>query len=389
MQETYRGLDLGLGPVENDAWLHQRVQLLLEAERPGTITLASEFTWGQMWGKQPPLAPPDEDEGDLLQLHVEAPLWRDSNASLLLKVGRQILSYGSGRLLAAREGANQRLSHDALLLSWEQQNAFKLDAFVASPVEVEPGAFDNRSHPDRIRFWSVYAVLVSPWAAGHHLDLYYIGLRDHDSIFTQPGSGAETRHTLGARLWHENGPLLYNTELMLQFGHAGERDILAGAASLGAGWEFARTSWKPVLQLRADLISGGGDRDTLHTFHPLFQANNYFNEGGFFSPSNLWNLNPLITFHPHDAVEVSVGVNFLWRFSATDGIYAPPLQELVGASPDGSRYLGTAFNAAVTWHVRQGQQFFLGYTHHGAGPSLKAAGGTDEDYFQAGIRFEF
>ena len=46
MLESYQGLDLGLGPIKDDAWVHQRVQVLLTADYEETFRLASEFTWG-------------------------------------------------------------------------------------------------------------------------------------------------------------------------------------------------------------------------------------------------------------------------------------------------------------------------------------------------------
>ncbi|MCW1924955.1 alginate export family protein [Luteolibacter arcticus] len=385
MYESYHGLDLGLGPVDDDDWIHQRVQAMFSWENDQSLRLAAELTWGRMWGKESPLAPPDEDDVDFLQLFAQGDL-TFGNDTLEIRAGRQTLYYGSGRLLAAREGANQRLAHDALVLSWQCDEHSRVDAFIASPVAVEPGAFDNVSHAGDIRFWSLYSVM--PLTRGNFLDLYYIGLRDEDSIFAEDG-GHETRHTLGARCWRETEPVILNTELIFQFGEAAGREIIAGAASLGIGYVFMDAPWRPSLQLRADAISGGDDTGTLHTFHPLFQANNYFNEGGFLSPSNLYNLNPLVALKPRENVELTFGVNFQWRFSPDDAIYGPPLQRLGGPAVDGERYLGTAFNASLAWEITSATSMFLGYTHHQAGPSLTGVGGSSVDYLQASFRQEF
>jgi hypothetical protein len=386
MYESYRGLDFGLGPVDNDDWIHQRVQAMFAWSPDSSFKLAAELTWGRMWGKESPLSPPDEDDVDFLQLFARGrvPLGDDD---LVIQAGRQTLYYGSGRLLAAREGANQRLAHDALLLSWQRNEHTRVDAFIASPVAVEPEAFDNVSHPDEVRFWSLYSTM--PLTHGNYVDLYYIGLRDEDSIFAEDG-GHETRHTIGTRLWRDgDGPWILNTELIFQFGNAAGRDILAGAASLGVGYTLADLPWSPSFQLKADAISGGDDTGTLHTFHPLFQANNYFNEGGFISPSNLYNLNPLVVFRPHEKLEFTLGVNFQWRFSPDDSVYGPPLQRLAGPAPGGERYLGTAFNASLDWKIAASTDVFLGYTRHEAGSSLTAVGGTDVNYVQASFRQEF
>jgi hypothetical protein len=384
--ETYRNLYFDLSGDGDDGWVHQRVQAMLALEHENTFQVAAELSWGDMWGRQSELGPPDQDDGDLLQLFAQGRLALGED-SLLVKMGRQTLYYGSGRLLSRREGANQRLAHDAFLLSWQRGDDIKLDAFVAAPVETRPGLFDNTSHPDERFFWSIYAVIPSPWQDGSHTDLYYIGLSDDNSGFA-PG-GRELRHTLGFRWWDETGPWIRNTEAIFQFGKAGRRDIRAGAISLGIGRLMDDAPMRPTLMLRADAISGGGGDGALNTFHPLFQANNYFNEGGFISPSNLYNINPVLMLQPHPKVSVSMGVNFQWRFSADDAIYAPPLQPIGDPAPGVDRYLGTAFNAAVTWRISDSAEFALGFTHHEAGPSLTSVGGKDVDYFQTSLRIEF
>ena len=387
MYESYHGLDFGFGPVSEDDWIHQRVQLGGTLARGQALTLGAELTWGHMWGRESPLAPPDEDEPDILQAYAEL-LLPTAGRDLRLKAGRQTLYYGSGRLLASREGANQRLSHDALLLSWQPDDQRRIDVFIAAPVEIGPGAFDNISEPGDVRFWSIYSVMPFPWMEDTHADLYYIGLRDEDSIFAVDG-GHETRHTIGTRLWKKGGPEILNSEFIAQFGEAGGRDILAGAASLGIGHVCEGLPWNPAPQLRADAISGGDEGGTIHTFHPLFQANNYFNEGGFLSPSNLFNVNPLVTLTPREGLTLRLGVNFQWIASTRDAIYAPPLQRLATPVPGGSRYLGTAVNASVEWAFMEESSVFFGYTHHDAGKALTDIGGKDVDYLQASFRREF
>lgn len=384
--ESYHNFEFDITGEGDDRWVHQRVQALVELERGDDFKIASELTWGDIWERQSELGPPDRDEGDFLQLFAQGRIVATGEDDLLVKVGRQILRYGSARLLSTREGANQRLAHDAFLLSWERGERVRVDAFIAAPVATTPGLFDNRSHPDQTFFWSLYAVLPSPWQEESNFDLYYIGLSDKDSVFVP--DGRELRHTLGVRWWDDTGPWVRNTETIVQFGQAGERDILAGAVSLGAG-RLLDAPMKPALMLRADIISGGDGKGDLHTLHPLFQANNYFNEGGFISPSNLYNINPHITLEPRTGVDVRMGVNFQWRFSDEDAIYAPPLQPIGEPSPGTDRYLGTAFNVAVTWEIHDSAELSVGFTYHEAGPSLKAAGGKDVRYVQSALSVNF
>lgn len=385
MFEGFRGLEFGLGAVDRDDWIHQRIQVKGTLHQGDSLTLVSELTWGRMWGKESALAPPDQDSPDFLQLYAQARLpWSDD--SLEIRAGRQTLYYGSGRLLASREGLNQRLAHDALLLSWQEKDGLRVDAFVASPAQVKPDAFDNISDPAGLLLWSLYSVI--PLTGNHFADLFYIGLQDEDSSLSADGS-RETRHTLGLRNWNRGEDFSYNSEVIVQFGSVQGRDISAGAASLGISQAFSSLPGKPVLELRADAISGGQDSGAVHTFNPLFQSNNYFNEGGFLAPSNLYNLNPILTFHPSRHFKASLGVNFQWLFSTRDAIYGPPLQPLGQPLQGSDRYLGTALNASVEWEPMPRTTLFLGATHHRAGPALTAIDGQDANYFQASVRFEF
>lgn len=386
MFESYRNRDFGFAPIHEDAWVHHRVQVFGAWQRGDDFKLLAELTWGEMQGMRNELAPPDEDQLDLLQLYVQTRLEIGTDSSLVLRVGRQVLYYGSGRLLAHREGANQRLVHDALRLSWRRQD-WNVDAIIASPVRIGPDEFDNASRFHQTLLWGLYATAPSFLGEGHGVDLYYLGLR-RDSSPMDPGQ-QEIRHTLGTRLFGKEGPWSYNHELILQTGDVADRDILAGAVSLGAGYTWKKKLLEPMFGLRGDLISGGQGGGRINTFDPLFQANNYFNEGGFVSPSNLYNLNPRLSLQLGRTVSLDLGVNFLWRFDTGDAVYVPPFNAVAGAAPNGERYLGTAYNAALAWDPHPSFDLSIGFTHHEAGPSLTSVGGQSVDYLQVAARIEF
>lgn len=386
MVESYRNRDFGFAPVPDDTWVHHRIQAFASYEYQDHLKLMAELSWGEMQGMEGPLAPPDEDRIDLLQLYAQGRVHLTPQSELLLRAGRQILYYGSGRLLSHREGANQRLVHDAVRLSWRRKG-WSVDALVASPVRIGTQEFDNASRLQQTLLWGLYATGPSSFGQGHGIDLYYLGLRRDSSPLA--ARQQEIRHTFGSRLYGKEGPWSYNHEFILQTGDVADSKILAGAVSLGAGHTFTKSPFEPTLGLRGDLISGGQGEGRVHTFDPLFQANNYFNEGGFISPSNLYNLNPRVSFQLGKNVSLDLGVNFLWRFDTGDGVYTPPFNAVAGAAPNGQRYLGTAYNAAIAWDPHPAFDLSLGYTHHEAGPSLTAVGGRSVDYLQLTARLEF
>lgn len=387
--ESYRNQSFGLAPVPDDTWLHQRIQAALSLDWRDRFRWFTEFTWGDITGKDGPLAPPDRDDPDLLQLYLQGRLTAGTEDELVLRAGRQILHYGSGRLLAHREGANQRLAHDALRLSWRTPAArWRVDALAASPVAVEPYAFDNSSAPDERLLWGVYAVgpSVRP-GEGRGTDLYYLGVRLEDSLLAGRGN-TELRHTFGTRWWGRAAPWLWNTEVIFQLGEAADDDIVAGALSLGGGRVFDLGGLDVTAGFKGDVISGG-EPSSGHTFNPLFQANNYFNEGGTVSPANLYNLNPYVTLEPLPRLSLTGGVNFLWRFDAEDFVYGPPFARVAPPAPGGETWLGTALNFSAGWTPHPSVTLAAGYTHHFVGDSLTAVGGRDVDYVQTSLRIEF
>ena len=77
----------------------------------------------------------------------------------VLRVGRQELNYGSGRLVSVREGPNVRQSFDGVKIRGKAGQWY-VDAWAVRPDLDEFGYFDNA--PDSaVAFWGVYA--SRPW----------------------------------------------------------------------------------------------------------------------------------------------------------------------------------------------------------------------------------
>ena len=114
---------------------------------------------------------------------------------VVLRVGRQELKYGSGRLVSIREGPNVRQSFDGVKIR-SKAGAWNVDAFAVRPDLDNFGFFDNV--PDHTTaFWGLYA--TRPWRRGVSFDSYYLG-KDRKSATFERGTATELRHSVGARL---------------------------------------------------------------------------------------------------------------------------------------------------------------------------------------------
>jgi alginate export protein len=98
----------------------------------------------------------DEDKLDVHQGFLEFVVLKpQENSSLTLRIGRQEMAFGSGRMVDLREGPNAPLSFDGLRLSWKSP-AWHVDAFATRPIQNKPGIFDDPPQHD-FAFWGLYA----------------------------------------------------------------------------------------------------------------------------------------------------------------------------------------------------------------------------------------
>src|SRR5580700_9201013 len=98
--------------------------------------------------------PIDEKRLDLETAFLEVGNTHKKNWAVL-RIGRQELNYGSGRLVSVREGPNVRQSFDGVKIR-SKAGAWNIDAWAVRPDLDKPGFFDNA--PDHTTaFWGVYA----------------------------------------------------------------------------------------------------------------------------------------------------------------------------------------------------------------------------------------
>ncbi|MEM9489492.1 MAG: alginate export family protein, partial [Myxococcota bacterium] len=145
--EGYRNFELG---VEDDlrGWdeyhLH-RLLLHVDLRLDDRVRFFGEFGNSTIAGNERAAAPIDEDEAYLSQAFVELALdgLISDDSGVGLRLGRQEIVLGSGRLASSRDGPNIRRSFDAARLGIRRDD-FSIDVFGAAEVRTRPDNFDNR-----------------------------------------------------------------------------------------------------------------------------------------------------------------------------------------------------------------------------------------------------
>jgi hypothetical protein len=335
--------------------------------------------------------PIDEKKLDFEATYVEV---GDSDKKnwIVLRVGRQELNYGSGRLVSVREGPNVRQSFDGVKIR-SKAGAWNIDAFAVRPDLDKIGFFNNA--PDhQTAFWGIYA--TRPWHQSISFDTYYLG-EDRKSATFNRGTATELRHSLAVRL---SRPIAsaghgwdFDDEAVWQFGSFGSNPVRAWTVASDHGYSFPNLPLKPRLSVKADISSGDDFRShTLGTFYPVFPIGQYFGvlKDTGPGPLNFIDVHPRIQTQLPHGVSVSTDLVVQWRESLHDGVYAVPGFLLVAAGTSGSRFVGYRPGLEVKWQIDRHAYLQADYGIFYAGQFLKAASpGRNINYmeFWAGYKF--
>lgn len=387
--ERFRNLGWGQAPEDDSGYLLQRYMLHADLHLGDHARVFFQIKSGLESGRTGGPRPVDEDKLDVHQAFVDVAFPFRAERPLVLRVGRQELLFGSARLIGPRDGPNVRLSFDGLRASL-QAGAWRVDGFVAKPVETRPGLFDDASDHTRT-FWGVYAVRPLALPPNGNLDLYYLGIDRKQAQFDK-GTARETRHSIGVRLWGQRQAWDYNCESIYQMGKFGRGNIRARTAGSDIGYTLRSIRFRPRLGLKADIASGDRERSkhNLQTFNALFPRGQYFGDAGLIGLANLMDLHPSVDFHIAERLTVTGDWAFFWRESTRDGIYGNGINLLRSGQTSRARYIGSQPSLLLEWRATRHITFETSWAYFFAGQFLKETmPGRNLDYITARVTYKF
>jgi Alginate export len=390
--ERFHNPNFGLQPEDPGGYLLQRylihADLHFTESARGYVELLSAFENWRVGGPRPIV---DEDRLDFHQGFLDFRSTSKQGIRTTVRLGRQEMALGSGRLVALREGTNVPFSFDGIRVSLHVR-AGEFDVFATKPVLNKSGVIDDPPQAGNW-FWGIYSSW--PMHAGthpSHVDVYYLGLDRNPATFNQ-GTAHETRHTIGGRIWNLQGAWNYDAEGMFQFGSFVVGTIHAWRVASDTSYEFSSLLWHPRLGFTVDASSG--DRNLanpdLQTFNALFQSGTYSGKAQILGPANTIRLEPFVTARTRRNVSVSAGWGFYWRESVHDGLYGIAGNLLVPAGSTRARYEGSRPLLQVDWQVTRHISCHVNYIYVFNGPfGEQAAHGTSGmSYVAPWITYEF
>ncbi|MDX3914891.1 MAG: alginate export family protein [Pseudosphingobacterium sp.] len=347
--------DWGASNIGRNIFLLQRYQLHADLHLNDRIRIFGQLRSGLENGRKNGPRPIDEDQLNVQNLFIDLIPYKGMDGKMTIRLGRQELQYGSGRLLDVREGPNLRLYFDGAKVAYAAPK-WNVDAFVMAAGRVKTGVFDNATISRKSSLWGVYSTHTADKML--NIDLYYMGIHRDEARFDD-GIATESRHTVGTRLWANGNELLYNFEIGYQLGKFGAADIRAWGGSMDITYRFTNLNGVPTIKLRSDFISGDDTKDDgkLGTFNALYPNGGYFGMNPQAGPANLLSIHPNLSWSPVGHVLLSFETVFSWRQSLHDGIYLPDGTLRLASSNSDSHYIGTAYITTVSWQISK----FLNY----------------------------
>lgn len=270
--ESVEGLDYR--PGGGDRYLLLRFRLGLMLRPAAWFRVYSELQDARAAWKTPPLRPPNENTWDLRQAYVQFGV--DENARFSLKVGRQEVNFGSGRLIGRSDWRNAGRAFDAALASFHE-GRFRMTAFSLSVVVPRSGGLSH--HQSGVAIHGLYGGIDN--LIPHSVLEPTVMWRVAPGYRTDAGVPAKLSElTFGCRLaGMVTSRIDYAAEVAAQSGHIANDTTGGWMLSLVGGYTATSLRWRP--RFFADYLSTSGDgqpddghRSTWHQLNPTHHDRN-------------------------------------------------------------------------------------------------------------------
>jgi hypothetical protein len=299
-----------------------------------------------------------------------------------LKIGRQVLKYGKGRLISGSAWSNRENHFDVAVLSYKAGGLYA-DMLYGSHVRY----FDHSPNE-----WNRHDMLSGVYAGYQKeknaplVETYFLSNQDLGSIRTL------NRHTAGVRAQATApGNIVCELEIPYQFGKSAGSEVSAYAAHLDASRSFDM-AWQPSLVASYDMATGDktpGNRN--HTFVPLFQAtHDPYGVMDLFRWENMRDAGLEASLNPAKKWKIIPATNFFWVDSYRDSWYDTAGRKLRTLAVGKARYyVGQEASLLAKYDLSAEVKLEAGYAHFFSGDYIKDTGASDDAdwfYFQANFK---
>lgn len=329
----------------------------------------------------------DSDELALQQAFADVVFDFDEHGQLVIRGGRQMLSFGAQRLISPMTWLNTMSTWDGVSLILDHQQ-WQYHGFWAQYAPVEK--YDFNSSDRQTQLFGVYASGPVSETHGINADAYFIGLDQSDTTNTFNGTtGAERRYTVGGRLFGQvpDCGFDYDLEAAYQFGDLGSATISAWAVASEIGYTFdCKTKFRPFVGF--DYASGdrsaGGN---VQTFNQLFANEHpYLGTADMIGRQNVIDISGGFAFKPIKKLTASAAYHVYWRASNNDALYNSSGTIIAGGAAS-DRFIGSEIDLTLKYKLDSNTYLMFGYSHFFTGDFIKNGAPTKSDDIDA-VKFQ-
>ena len=382
--EYKNDFDLNVAAKDNGSLLFNRLRLNVKATLGDAAEVFIEGLDAQTGGYQIKATANQTDDFDLHQAYVS--LLNIGGSDLDVKLGRQELKYGKGRLIAAPTWPNRIRSFDAGVAHYDH-NGFYGDILYAQDVKYDDDKLNASRNEEMLggTYLGYQKDKTAPVLEGYFLSLIDI-----------KGTNDVHRYTTGARIQANIAPgTVLDVEIPFQFGEtgtttAGTKTIRAYAIHADVSRSFEKCPWKPKLAVGYDEASGDKDpNDSVNnTFVPLYQStHDSYGLMDLFRWQNMRNPEISLAFSPTEKLKITPQTDLFWLQSKFDNWYNSS-GGTVRAKTSGERgyYVGSEVSLRAAYEVNKNIKLESGYAHFSPGGYVQDSGANDDaDWFYSQI----
>jgi hypothetical protein len=359
---------------DNGGFFFNRLRLSGKASLRDEIEVFVEALDAQVGSYQTKSILGQKDELDFFQGYVR--LNDILNSRVDIKLGRQSLDFGKGRLIGAPTWSNRVRSFDAALAHFDSEGLYG-DVFYGQTVNYDDHNF-NKSREDE-KLIGIYGGHQkdkdSPLVEGYFFDL--IDYRSSTKI---------KRYTVGLRHKGKVGDLFeFDMEAPYQFGEQGSLDISAYAFHIDLAKKVDDWLWEPKFVVEYNQASGDKDPndDENNSFTPLYQSTHTANGiMDFLRWQNLREAAFSAQLTLNKKIKLTPQLNFFWLEDNSDSFYNTSGTAVrTKTTGDRDHYLGNEASLVANYDVNKYLKLEAGAAHFFAGGFLADTGANDDANF--------
>lgn len=363
---------LNFAADNDDSYLLTRIRLNTRVSPASWLAFFGEWQDVRGFGKDAPAPGSVLNRLDLRQAYVQ--VGATEGPGMGIRLGRQALKYGKGRLVWDPDWGNFGQVFDAL--RWTAAGrAGRVDVFASSVVTPKHRAFDRSDTSNML--YGIYGS-VERWGRTARVEPYLL-LKSNAAARNELGeAGALDVYTAGFRAfgaWRQ--ALDWESEVAIQAGRVASRPVRAFGGVWMLGVATGRRAWQP--RISATYTYGSGDRDsrdgkksTFDTLYPSVHLRNGATDRvGWANLRDLWLQGD---WRISKQWKLSGGGHDFRLVTTQDALYSPSGAALIRNLRATSGRLGWELFASADYQLSGAVILGAGYAHLFRGQFLRESG---------------